>query len=153
MHILIKDFNGFSTSIEIEPTSIVEKIKEKIEECFWIPKEGQSIKLNDIELDDNKIINQYDIKEGTILELILKDNYIKINAINIMGKILTFYCKISDKIKDIKIKINNREGIPVAFQKLIFDSKEKKIVLEDDKSIDDYKIKMNDRIHILYNNL
>ena len=153
MHILIKDFNGFKTSIEIEETSTIKEIKEKIEQNLNIPKDGQNLILNKTNLDDDKNIKAYDINESSILELTLKDNYIKINAVNVMGKIMPFYFKISDTIKDIKNKIEEREGIPQNVQKLVLDPRNKKIVLEDDKKIEDYNIKMDERIHILYNNL
>ena len=153
MHILIKDFNGFKTSIEIEETSTIKEIKEKIEQYLNIPKDGHNLILNKTNLDDNKNITEYGINESSILELTLKDNYIKINAVNVMGKIMPFYFKISDTIKDIKNKIEEREGIPQNTQKLVLDPRNKKIVLEDDKKIEDYNIKMDERIHILYNNL
>ena len=153
MHILIKDFNGFKTSIEIEETSTIKEIKEKIEQYLNIPKDGHNLILNKTNLDDNKNITEYGINESSILELTLKDNYIKINAVNVMGKIIPFYFKISDTIKDIKNKIEEREGIPQNVQKLVLDPRNKKIVLEDDKKIEDYNIKMDERIHILYNNL
>ena len=153
MHILIKDFNGFKTSIEIEETSTIKEIKEKIEQYLNIPKDGHNLSLNKTNLDDNKNITEYGINESSILELNIKDNYIKINAVNVMGKIMPFYFKISDTIKDIKNKIEEREGIPQNTQKLVLDPRNKKIVLEDDKKIEDYNIKMDERIHILYNNL
>ena len=153
MHILIKDFNGFKTSIEIEETSTIKEIKEKIEQYLNIPKDGHNLILNKTNLDDNKNITEYGINESSILELTLKDNYIKINAVNVMGKIMPFYFKISDTIKDIKNKIEEREGIPQNVQKLVLDPRNQKIVLEDDKKIEDYNIKMDERIHILYNNL
>ena len=152
MHILIKDFNGFKTSIEIKETSAIKEIKEKIEQNSRIPKDGQNLILNKISLDDNKNITEYGINEGSILELTLKDNYIKINAVNVMGKIMPFYFKISDTIKDIKNKIEEREGIPQNVQKLVLDPRSQKIVLEDNKKIEDYNIKMDETIHILYNN-
>ena len=153
MNILIKDFNGFKTSIEIKETSTIKEIKEKIEQNLNIPIAGQNLILNKTNLNDDKNIKEFDINESSFLELTVKDNYIKINVLNVMGKIMPCYFKISDTIKDIKNKIEEREGIPQNVQKLVLDPRNQKIVLEDDKKIEDYNIKMDERIHILYNNL
>ena len=38
MHILIKDFKGFNTSFEIEPSETIEQIKEKYLKYFMFQK-------------------------------------------------------------------------------------------------------------------
>ena len=96
MHILIKDFKGFNTSFEIEPSETIEQIKEKYLKYFNVPKEAQNLLLNEVNLEDNKKIIDYNVNEGTTLELNLNENYIKINARNIMGKIIPFYLRNSD---------------------------------------------------------
>ena len=152
MNVLIKDFNGFNTSIKIEPNDTIEQIKDNISKLFNIPKGSQQLFLKDKQLDDNKIVKDYNIIEGVTLELKLKENYIKINAVNVMGKTMPFYLKKSDTIEAIKIKIEEREGIPYATQKLVLDPNNTKQILEDSKKIEEYNIKNEERIHIFYNN-
>ena len=150
MHILIKDFNGFKTSFEIETTSTIEQVKEKFYQSFRVPKEGQVLFLNGSQLDDNKKISDYNINEGATLDLSLNENYIEINAVNVMGKRMPFYLKLSDTIQTIKKKIEEREGIPENVQKLIYDPKNQKLDLEDNKTIQDYNFKKEATIQILY---
>ena len=151
MHILIKDFKGFNTSFEIEPSETIEQIKEKYLKYFNVPKEAQNLLLNEVNLEDNKKIIDYNVNEGTTLELNLNENYIKINARNIMGKIIPFYLRNSDNIKTLKQKIEEREGIPQNIQKLILKDGDKNLELEDNKTFQDYDIRGETQIIIGYN--
>ena len=53
MHIFIKDYKGYNTSFEIEPSEAIEQIKEKYLKYFNVPKEAQNLSLNGINLDKN----------------------------------------------------------------------------------------------------
>ena len=152
MHILIKDFKGFKTSFEIEPSETIEQIKEKYLKYFNVPKEAQILLLNGVKLEDNKKAIDYNVNEGTIIELNLNENYIRINARNIMGKIILFYLRNSDNIKTLKQKIEEREGIPENIQKLILKDDNKNLELEDNKTFQDYNIRGETQILIGYNN-
>ena len=107
--------------------------------------------LNEVNLEDNKKIIDYNVNEGTTLELNLNENYIKINARNIMGKIIPFYLRNSDNIKTLKQKIEEREGIPQNIQKLILKDGDKNLELEDNKTFQDYDIRGETQILIGYN--
>ena len=69
MHIFIKDYKGYNTSFEIEPSETIEQIKEKYLKYFNVPKEAQNLSLNGINLDNNKKVIDYNINEGTTLGL------------------------------------------------------------------------------------
>ena len=151
MNIIIKDFNGFRTFFGVDQSDTIEQLKLKIESQLAIPNEAQILSLNIGELEDNKKLSDYNVNEGITLDLFLKENYIKINIVNIMGKTMPFYFLKSDSIRSIKNKIEETEGIPHNIQKLILEPRTIKIELKDDKSIQDYDIKDNSSILILYN--
>ena len=151
MQIIIKDFNGFRTSIEVNPSETIEQIKLKIQKYLTIPKEAQDLFLNNLLLENNKKLSEYNINEGLDFELSLKEGFVKINAVNIMGKRMNFYFKKTDSILNIKKKIEEKEGIPLDVQKLILEPRTINKELENSKIIQDYNIRDNSNIHIFYN--
>ena len=61
------------------------------------------------------------------------------------ANIYKFYkVRLNDSIKDIKIKIQDKEGFPVKFQKLFFN----KQLLENDKTLSYYQIKKNSNLDL-----
>lgn len=61
------------------------------------------------------------------------------------GKHITLEVEPTDRIEDVKAKIQDKEGILVEDQKLIFDGKQ----LEDGNTLQDYSIQKDSTLHIL----
>jgi hypothetical protein len=60
------------------------------------------------------------------------------------GKHITLYVELTGKVKVVKEKINEKEGIPVSQQILIFEEK----LLEDDNSLEFYGITKDSTLHL-----
>ena len=132
--------------LDVESTDTIGIIKEKIYDKEGIPWEQQKLFIDGKQLENYSTISFYNIQKESVIILIQCINiYVKIPSKN---NIITLNIIPSDTIEDIKKKIYDKEGIPIARQKLYFDG----IQLEDNKLISFYKIKNNSNIILIQYN-
>lgn len=68
----IKTLTGKTCSIEFSQTDTVESVKEKIRQKEGIPVDQQRLVFNGKQLEDGHTLNEYNVKPGETVHLVLK---------------------------------------------------------------------------------
>ena len=149
----IRTLSGKTIALEVLPTDTVADLKRMIKNKERISPDEQTLFYAGQQLEDMSTLSSCNIPMESMLHLVapfcpMMKIFVRIST----GKTLTLDVLFSDTISNIKLKIEDMEGIPCDQQRLFFAGKELEDIFEQTqsdcniKTLADYGIKDEDKL-------
>ena len=150
---------GKIISLEEEASNTIKHVKEKIQAKEGIPSDQQLLMINTgqrcKELTDDCILSDCSSNNNsTQLRLILRWRWMMIYIKTLTGKVIPLRVQPSDTVRDLKAKIQDKEGMPTDQQRLYFNfwGKHRTTIndqLEDSHTLFDYDIQHESTLRLV----
>ena len=131
MILSVKLTQGLSLWLDVEPSDTIENVKTKIQDKKGIPQDQQRLTHEGQELEDHLTLSEYGLND---LATIICAQKMPIFVKTLTEKTITLEVEASDTVENVKAKIQEQEGYPIAHLKLFFEGRqieEKGLVLSD----------------------
>uniref|UniRef100_A0A8D8C649 Polyubiquitin n=2 Tax=Culex pipiens TaxID=7175 RepID=A0A8D8C649_CULPI len=153
MEILVKTLTGKTIALRLRSFNSVGDVKIMVQEKEGFPPNQQRLIFDYQLLEDGRTLAGYNVKHGDAMLLLLQSGgscdvcnpNMEILVKSLTGKTMTMPVRRFNTAEEVKIMIQQKEGIPLDQQRLVFNSKQ----LEDGRTLADYCIQNKDTIHLL----
>ncbi|KAJ0612798.1 putative Ubiquitin-like domain-containing protein [Helianthus annuus] len=148
MEIYIMDcFYHYTIPLIVKLSDTIGDIKTRLKSEKGISCDMQELIFDEWVLDDNDILADRGINRESTLTLIrLSTGFMCISVETPTGMRFALDVKPSNTIRNVKSKIQDKLGIPLSYQRLVFNGKH----LEDNITIADYHIYKDEMLHLKF---
>ncbi|CAM0871013.1 unnamed protein product [Alopecurus aequalis] len=143
MQISIK---GLDSSFFVKGSHTIDSVKARIKDEYGIHPAQQCLMFDKKELEGGHTFADYDIRNGSTLDLVLHERYglMEIFIKGFEGETMVFKVDRSETFQGVKEKIEKAEGIPVSRQRIIYAGMQ----YEDDRTLEDCNITEHSTLHL-----
>jgi ubiquitin C len=139
--------NALERPLCVKGSNTIDNIKARIKDVYGIDPDKLHLMYNNKELEGGHTFSHYDIRNGSTLDLVLRERsgLMEIYIEGLTGKTFGLKVMSSDIVLSVKEKIEQAEGVPLAIQRIIFGNEQ----LEDGRTLADCNIKQGSTLHLV----
>ena len=156
LHLILRLYIGMETSLRtltgkmitlrVELADNIKNVKKKLQSKERISPDRQRIICDGKQYQDGRSLSDYNVqKEATLHSILRLHTGMEIVLRELTGKMITLEVELADTIKNVKTKLQNKEGISADQQSLIFDMKQ----LEYGRCLSDYNVAKEATLYLI----
>ena len=132
-------------TLEVQPNDTVESLKKQINSTFGIPVKYQRLFLASKELEDGKSLLQSNIENGCTVNVGYSEATFSLFVKIYTGETIQIEAASTDRIEEIKMKVQHTVGTPAIFQSLVFAGHD----MEDNRTLGDFNVQKESVLHMV----
>ncbi|XP_030018494.1 polyubiquitin-C-like [Sphaeramia orbicularis] len=142
----VKTEMGTKHKVHMSSLDPVKTLKLILQEIIQCPTNQQKLMFNGRRLEENRPLSAYEIQQASVVHMMIhKHNNVTVIVKTITGKSFYIDLDICDTVENLKVKIQDKEGVPVDQMQLIFAEEQ----LKDERTVSDCGIKHLTIVHLM----